>query len=89
MHDWWDGGMGWGFVLVGLIMMVLFWGAVIVGIVLVIRALTQQPGARPQGERPAPEPPRPRALDLLEERYARGEIDREEFTRRRDDLLGR
>ncbi len=88
MNDWWDGGMGWGFGLVGLIMMVLFWGAVIVGIVFVVRALSQQSAQRngqetgfsAQGRRPA--------LELLEERYARGEIDREEFLERREDLGG-
>ncbi|WP_371931886.1 SHOCT domain-containing protein [Halomonas sp. MMSF_3323] len=30
---------------------------------------------------------RPTALDLLQERYARGEIDREEYEQRRRDLL--
>lgn len=30
-----------------------------------------------------------RALHLLDERYARGEIEREEYLRRRQDILGR
>jgi putative membrane protein len=29
------------------------------------------------------------ARDILDERYARGEIDREEYQRRRDDMAGR
>jgi putative membrane protein len=29
------------------------------------------------------------ARDLLDERYARGEIEREEYLRRRDDMAGR
>jgi putative membrane protein len=30
----------------------------------------------------------PRALDILDERYARGEIDSEEYQRRRQDIAG-
>jgi putative membrane protein len=74
MHPMW--GM-WGFWGVGMmLLMFLFWGAVIVGIVVAVRWLLQQSrGARPDT-----------ALDILRERYARGEIDREEFLARKRDL---
>lgn len=50
-------------------------------------------GARPpQGTSgPAEQPPaqKSRALQILEEAYARGEISREEFLQKRDDLTGK
>ncbi len=71
-------GMGWGW---GIVMMV-FWVLVIVGIVLLIRWLimASRPGAQggpQQGES---------ALDILKRRYARGEMDREEFEQKKKDL---
>lgn len=82
----WDCGWGaWG-VVMG-ILMLLFWAAVIVGIVLVVRSLTSNQG--PGGTGQPPGGPTSSALQVLEERYARGEIDREEFMRRREDLLSR
>lgn len=76
MHDWgWSWGWPWGG-LVGL----LFFGLMVVGVVTVVRWLfadgrtTQQPTSR--------------ALTILEERYARGEINREEYEQRRRDLAG-
>jgi putative membrane protein len=59
-----------------MLMMVVFWGVIIAGIVLGIRWLSAQGG----GSSPD------RALEILRQRYARGEIDREEFEARRRDL---
>lgn len=59
------------------LMMFLVWAAVIAGIIWAIRST---------GQRPQSEGPRRRPLDILAARYARGEIDEEEFTRRRQRL---
>jgi len=68
----WGPGFGW-------IFMILFWGVVIVGIVAIVRWVREE-----RSERSAP---RGRtSLDVLRERYARGEIEREEFEQKRRDL---
>lgn len=72
--DWSYGGMGWG--------MLLFWGLGIVGVIVLVRLLA---GAADRRATP-PEPAS--ALDILAQRYARGEIDREEFEQKRRDLGG-
>jgi len=78
----WAGGMHpmswmWGAWGVGMmLMMLVFWGLVVTGIVLGVRWLTRQGGAA----RPDP------ALEILRERYARGEITKEEFEARKRDL---
>ncbi|KXS36641.1 MAG: putative membrane protein [Halomonadaceae bacterium T82-2] len=72
------GNVGWGHMLFGGLMMVLFWGAVIALAVLLVRGLTR-------GRSEAAHQ-RPTALELLQERYARGEIDQQEYERRRRDL---
>ena len=85
----WNGGGAWG--LAGDLLSLVFLVALVVGVVLVVRALlsSAQRGSewRPSGPPPvdrAYEPPS--ALRILEERYARGEIDRQEFLERKDDL---
>lgn len=77
---YWDGNMGgWGYVLMT-ISFVLFWGAVIAVVVLLARALG--PGNRSHnlslGHGYAENP--------LAERFARGEIDENEYTARLDVL---
>jgi putative membrane protein len=67
MHPMWGVWGAWGVAMA--VMMLLFWGVVIVGIVLGIRWLVSQ-GREPQ---------RDTAMDILRQRYARGEITREEF----------
>jgi putative membrane protein len=62
---------------------------IVVGIILLVRGLSRQdqvqPGP-PQG--PPPASGSKTAIQVLEERYARGEIGREEFVQRKQDLLG-
>lgn len=67
--------------------------AVIVGVYVLVRGFTLR-SSRPW-DRPGPRPyddwhrgPRSPAVDELDLRYARGEVDREEYLRRRADLLG-
>lgn len=70
---WWMWG-AWG---IGMMLfMLVFWAAVIAGIVLVIRWLVGQ------GKESRPDS----ALEILRQRYARGEINREEFEAKKRDL---
>ncbi|MFZ3018731.1 MAG: SHOCT domain-containing protein [Gallionella sp.] len=77
MYDWHGfGGWGMGF---GFVFMLLFWGLVILGIAALIRWLMTQSS---QDKRPRDKTP----LEIVQERYARGEIDREEYERMKRDL---
>ena len=70
-------GFGWG------ILMLIFWALVIGGIALLVFRLlgpgpaTTTPGGPAAGNR---------SLDILRERYARGEISKEQFDQMRKDL---
>ena len=78
MYDSWMWGNGWaGFVLT-CVVMVLFWGGVITAIVLAVRYAG---GSRNAAGGPVAHGPS-RPEDVLAERFARGEIDEDEYRRR-------
>nr|WP_280478666.1 SHOCT domain-containing protein [Nocardia asiatica] len=76
MMFWYGNGMtGWGYGLMA-IGMVIFWVLVIAGIVTLVRYTAAPSLGRPT----VPHGPTPQ--QVLADRYARGEIDDEEYTRR-------
>jgi putative membrane protein len=80
---WYDGGWGWGGWLVMAVIMVLFWGLVIAGLVALVHYLTATHRSHHQAGPPAESGQGSRrAEDLLAERFARGEIDDDEYKRR-------
>ncbi|HXF65205.1 MAG TPA: SHOCT domain-containing protein [Burkholderiales bacterium] len=77
---WGDYGWGWGWGMgLGMISMVLFWVLVVLGIVILVRWIAA-------GTHSASQPAARTALDILKERYARGEIGREEFEQKKRDI---
>jgi putative membrane protein len=74
--DWQHDGTTWSGWLVMMLAMVAFWTLVVLAVVALFRE------TRPQG---GPTPGRS-AFDVLAERFARGEIDAEEYHRREDVL---
>jgi len=66
---------GWG---MGGLSMLLFWGLVIVALVMLGKWLMRGTGS--SGERTP--------LEILKERYAQGEIERDEFEQKKRDLGG-
>lgn len=77
-YDWGWGmhPMWWGWGLGMMVMMLLFWGLVIVGLVILIRWLI---GQSKEGRSDSP-------TEVLRQRYARGEIDKEQFESMKRDL---
>ncbi len=73
MGPWMMGGYGWGWFMP--IVMVVFWGLVIWGIVALVRGLSTGSSAQSDS-----------ALDILKKRYARGEINKQEYEEKKKDL---
>lgn len=67
-------GPGWGMG-IGWIFMLLFWTLVILGIIAIVKWLSGSGNARNNT-----------ALEILQARYARGEIDQQEYQQKRNDL---
>jgi putative membrane protein len=75
MYGW---GMGW----FGGIFSLIFWILIIVGLVFLIRWLIHASKGHPAAQLQNGS----RALEILRERYARGEIDKQEFEEKKRDL---
>lgn len=79
-----DDGMGW-WMLWGGLMMIVFWGAIIAlvvwGVQSLVRTSSRETAAGAERGSAAQTP-----LEIAGERYARGEITREEFQQIRSDL---
>jgi putative membrane protein len=73
MHPMWWWGWGVGMML----MMVIFWGLIIIGLLAAIRWLLGQSRRSNHSDS---------ALEILRQRYARGEINKEEFESKKRDL---
>ena len=82
MMFWYDHNMsGWGWFGASLGMLV-FWGLIITAFVLLFRSLSRSAPGVSHDTTPWAPPTPPSAEQLLAERFARGEIDEEEYQRR-------
>jgi len=75
--------MGWGYGMFGGIGMILFWGVLIILVVLLVRGVA---GGWPSRSASWPRQTGSSALDILKERYAKGEISKEEYEERKKTL---
>ena len=79
---WWGhGAWGAGDWLAMSLMMAVFWGLLIALVIWLVRSYGDEPTRSTE-----PGTGTERADEVLAERFARGEIDEEEFTARRDTL---
>ena len=76
MHDWM--GWGWGGMIFGPLFMIVWVALLVALVVLVVRWLSGSSFGI-GGARPSPR-------EILDERFAKGEIDQEEYERRRKAL---
>ena len=70
-------GYGYGFGLLHMIIWLVILAAIVAGVVWLVRAGALQVSAR-----------RSQGLHVLEERYARGEINRDEYLQKKQDISG-
>jgi putative membrane protein len=75
LHDFWFWGGYGGF------LMLVFWVAAIAGLIFFLKWVVEQSRSGTSSSS------RESALDILKKRYAKGEIDKEEFEQKKKDLL--
>ncbi|MBI3452368.1 MAG: SHOCT domain-containing protein [Rhodospirillales bacterium] len=76
--NFWHPGWGWGHMYFGGLMMIAFWVTLIVLVVLLVRWLSGAGGGTSSAL-----PARRTPLDILQERFAKGEIDRQDYEERK------
>ena len=76
MSEWWGYGMGFG---LPWVFMVVFWGLLIWGVISLSRMVSRQPAAIGVESEAT-------AMAILKQRYARGELSRNEFEAMQKDL---
>ncbi|MDH3695430.1 MAG: SHOCT domain-containing protein [Gammaproteobacteria bacterium] len=77
---WTDmGNMHWGWIGFGALHMVLFWGFIILAIVVLVKMLSGTDDSIHRSSIPS-------SIEILNSRYARGEIERDEFEQKKNDL---
>ena len=87
MMGWYnDGSMGAGGWIAMILMMSLFWGAVIFAGVMLFRGTSNGRGSGESARGDAVTYRNP--VDILDERFARGELENEEYEARKAVLLG-
>jgi len=82
------GGSHWGLVVLMIVAMIVFWGGVAWIVVTLVRHRGTPPGSSTPPPGSFPSPPGADGLRILNERLARGEIDEDDYTRRRSLIEG-
>jgi len=79
MMGYYGYGTEWGYMGVwGWLFMVIFWAFIIMGIIALVRGISENGGRHHRGGNSA--------LEILKERYAKGEIGKKEFEEKKKDL---
>lgn len=78
MMNWWPGGYGGGLFGLGMLLPTLFWLAILAGLFLWLRSYLTDNTRVMVGQH--------NSLETLKERYAKGEISKEEYLSMRKDL---
>ena len=79
MMGWYNGNVGWGGWILMSLMMVAFWALVILAVVAIFRGTSKD---TERGDRVTHRDP----MQILDERFARGEIDVDDYHARREVL---
>lgn len=75
---WWHNGMGWGGWIVMTLTMLAFWSLVVFGVIAIFRGDRETRTSQGRSERDP--------MQILDERFARGDIDLDEYHARQEAL---